>query len=183
MAALAGFKAPASEDSSVVEEASSLALALPAAGRRSGTVLSLRDLSEIKTLKKPPPPIRMLMEICCLLFHIKPLKQLDEKSSKRSILDYWEPARRYLLSDPFFPAKLRMYEASHISHTQRTKIRRYFRDPEFSAERVRNCSKAAFELYDWVRDLVEQSAPRPSEQPAVESPAVHRQCSDDVETR
>merc|ERR1711964_85049 len=133
----------------------------------------------------------MLMEICCLLFHIKPVKQMDEKSANRCILDYWEPARRYLLSDPFFPAKLRMYEAAHISHTQRNKIRRYFRDPEFSAERVRNCSKAAFELYDWVRDLVERGAPpRPSEQlaidesPAPPSAAVHRQCSDGLgETR
>jgi len=135
-------------------------------GQRRYVALSLRDVSEIKCLKKPPPPIRMLMEICCLLFHIKPVKQPDEKNSKRYIYDYWEPARRYLLSDPFFPAKLRMYEAEHVSNAQRVKIRRYFQDPEFSAERVRNCSKPAFELYDWVRSLIDPDPmpPRPADE-------------------
>jgi len=163
------------EDSSI-DEASHLALVLPNPARRSSNVLSLRDLSEIKTLKKPPPPIRMLMEICCLLFHIKPVKQVDDKSSKRSTLDYWEPARRYLLSDPFFLSKLRMYEASTIGQTQRNKIRRYFRDPEFSAERVRNCSKAAFELYIWVQELIGLGVPRSSESLADDS--MNRQTSE-----
>lgn len=161
---------------------------MPSAIRRSGNVLSLRDLSEIKTLKKPPPPIRMLMEICCLLFDIKPVKQLDVETSKRNI-DYWEPAKRYLLSDPFFPAKLRMYEAAQISSSQCARIRRYFQDPEFSAERVRNCSKAAFELFDWIRCLVNSPASRPmqpgDEEDAVPPPSrVQRQHSDSLtETR
>lgn len=123
----------------------------PAARGPARTIaLSLRDLSEIKALKKPPPPIRMLMEVCCLLFHIQPVKQQDERNAKRIRLDYWEPARRYLLSDPFFLSKLRMYEADDISSVQRTKIKKYFQDPEFTSERVRNCSKAAYELYEWV---------------------------------
>lgn len=165
------------------------ALCLPSPCRRSGNVLSVRDLSEIKTLKKPPPPIRMLMEICCLLFHIKPEKQMDSISAKRCV-DYWEPARRYLLSDPFFPAKLRAYEASKISTSQCARIRRYFQDPEFSAERVRNCSKAAFELYDWVRCLVDEPAQTVSAKTAGGEDATHssakvyRQHSDNLtETR
>merc|ERR1719305_598275 len=106
----------------------------------------------------------MLMEVCCLLFHIQPVKIPDERNAKSLYkLDYWEPARRYLLSDPFFLSKLRMYEASTIGQTQRNKIRRYFRDPEFSAERVRNCSKAAFELYMWVQELIGLGVPRSSE--------------------
>jgi len=116
--------------------------------------ISMRDLSEIKALKKPPPPVRMLMEVCCLLFHIQPVRQPDERNAKKHKLDYWEPARRYLLSDPFFLSKLRGYEADDISNVQRAKIKKYFQDPEFAAERVRNCSKAAHELYEWVRQLV-----------------------------
>jgi len=115
----------------------------------------LRDLSEIKTLKKPPPPIRMLMEVCCVLFDIQPVKQADERTSRRWSWDYWEPARRYLLSDPFFLSKLREYDVDSISTAQRAKIRRYFGDPEFTAERVRTCSKAGHELYEWLRLIVE----------------------------
>merc|ERR1719401_928451 len=124
-------------------------------GSQNPIEVSTRDLSEIKALKKPPPPIRMLMEVCCLLFHIQPVKQADERNAKKHKLDYWEPARRYLLSDPFFLSKLRMYEADEISSTQRAKIRKYFQDPEFTAERVKNCSKAAHELYEWVSRLVQ----------------------------
>merc|ERR1712129_549899 len=178
---LSGDTTPRQADDCGAEVDEAPSLGVPSDRRRAGNVLSIRDLSEIKALKTPPPPIRMLMEICCLLFHIKPVTKLDGESSKRCI-DYWEPARRYLLSDPFFPAKLRTYEASEISSPLRTRIRRYFKDPEFTAERVRNFSKAAFELHDWVRCLVEQPPREVDMMPP--SSKVHRLCSDGLtETR
>merc|ERR1712232_342119 len=114
--------------------------------------LTLRDISELRTLKRPPPPLRMLMEICCILFEISPVKQADSNDSSNFSYDYWEPARRVLLSDPFFPSKLRLYDADarRISASQRATIRRYLRDPEFTEDRVRTCSKAAHELYKWM---------------------------------
>merc|ERR1712113_614489 len=99
-----------------------------------------------------------LMEVCCLLFNIAPMKQADEIGLKRCI-DYWEPARRYLLSDPFFLSKLRDFDASRLSPSQRAKIMHYFRDPEFTSDRVRNCSKAAYELYEWVRAIADEPNP------------------------
>ncbi|CAE7435446.1 DNAH7, partial [Symbiodinium pilosum] len=121
--------------------------------------LSLRDLSEIKALKKPPPPIRMLMEVCCLLFHIQPVKHLDEQCVHHRLrTDYWEPARRYLLSDPFLLSKLRSH-GKDVGPSQRAKIKKYFKDPEFSAERMLKCSRAAFELYSCVSRLMEVDEP------------------------
>lgn len=125
----------------------------PSAASGAAAALSLRDLSEIKALKKPPPPVRMLMEVCCLLFHIQPVRQADDRAAKRWRLDYWEPARRYLLSDPFFVSKLKLYD-QEIKPAERAKLNRYFQDPDFTAERVRSCSKAAAELYDWVLQVV-----------------------------
>merc|ERR1719377_140188 len=116
------------------------------------------------------------MEVCCVLFHIQPMRQPDEKNSKYK-LDYWEPARRYLLSDPFFLSKLRMYEAEDVSHVQRVKIKRYFQDPEFAADRVRNCSKAAHELYEWVRQLVQPGAEVPLSGSTVNNQSPPRQTS------
>jgi len=117
--------------------------------------LSLRDLSEIKALKKPPPPIRMLMEVCCLLFHIQPVKHLDEQCVHHRLrTDYWEPARRYLLSDPFLLSKLRSH-GKDVAPAQRAKIKKYFKDPDFSAERMLKCSRAAFELYSCVLRLMD----------------------------
>jgi len=127
-----------------------------ASGAQRSIHLTQRDLSEIKALKKPPPPIRLLMEVCCLIFNIQPVKLVDERSAQgRLRCDYWEPARRYLLSDPFFLQKLRTYNNT-LSIAQRAKIRRYFKDPEFTADRVRTSSKAAFELYGWVDKLMQE---------------------------
>lgn len=123
----------------------------------AGGGLSMRDLSEIKALKKPPPPVRMLMEVCCLLFQIEPVKTFDERARKR--IDYWEPARRYLLSDPFLLSKLRSKQ--DLEPAQRAKIQKYFKDPNFTSERVLKCSKAAYELYACVSSLAK--GPRESE--------------------
>ncbi|CAJ1370841.1 unnamed protein product [Effrenium voratum] len=127
--------------------------------------ISQRDLSELKALKKPPVPVRMLMEICCMLFGIPPEKHLNN-GAKKFIYDYWEPARRFLLSDSFFLPKIRALTPSQVSAAQRARIRRYFQVPDFTAERVRNCSKAALELYCWVRSLVTCKSPASDEQKA-----------------
>eukprot|EP00927_Polykrikos_kofoidii_P036756 TRINITY_DN31024_c0_g1_i1.p1 TRINITY_DN31024_c0_g1~~TRINITY_DN31024_c0_g1_i1.p1 ORF type:complete len:866 (+),score=141.67 TRINITY_DN31024_c0_g1_i1:157-2754(+) len=142
----------------------------PKKDRRKSTLgaMSLRDLSEIKALKRPPTPVRVLMEVCCLLFSIQPERKQDEKNCKKWSLDYWETARRSLLSDPFFPSKLRLYDPSQLSPALQAKIKRYFLDPEFTGERVRACSKAAFELYNWVRILIEQDPAR--KQSSVDQP-------------
>eukprot|EP00929_Paragymnodinium_shiwhaense_P089203 TRINITY_DN49397_c0_g2_i1.p1 TRINITY_DN49397_c0_g2~~TRINITY_DN49397_c0_g2_i1.p1 ORF type:complete len:955 (+),score=261.96 TRINITY_DN49397_c0_g2_i1:207-3071(+) len=124
--------------------------------RQRGTgTLNLRDLSEIKALKKPPTPVRMLMEVCCLLFHIQPVRQADERCVKRWRMDYWEPARRYLLSDSFFLSKLRNYD-EELTPAQLSKISKYFQDPEFTEDRVQQCSRAAHELYCWIWLLMQK---------------------------
>jgi len=126
--------------------------------------LSVRDLSEIKALKRPPPPLRMLMEVCCILFGITPTKQVgaSPRTPRSSQLDYWEPARRHLLSDPFLPAKLREFDASRLTAAQRARVVRCLAEPEFTADRVMNCSKAAAELYFWVRTVAERPGFAPS---------------------
>jgi len=154
--------------------------------------LSMRDLSEIKALKRPPPPLRMLLEVLCLMFGIPPTKTgsaltpaaLAENRNKGSPsprtsarkrgstsaagdgLDYWEPARRYLLSDPFLPSKLRDYDPDQLSQAQRLKILRYLLEPDFTADRVKNCSKAAGELYNWVRSMTNRPGFAPSAPPS-----------------
>jgi len=134
----------------------SAAAALP--GVAVSVNLSVRDLFEMKALKRPPPSLRALMEACCILFGIPPAKQVgtSPRTPKSSQLDYWAPARRHLLSDPFLPAKLRDFDASRLTATQRARVLRCMAEPEFSADRVMKCSKAAAELYSWVRTLAER---------------------------
>ena len=70
-------------------------------------------------------------------------------ASRRFQQDYWEPARRFLLSDSFFVAKLRALSPSEVSEPQKKRIRRYLKSPELARERVSNCSRAAVELLSW----------------------------------
>lgn len=152
-------RSPSAQSLSTMSVADSPAKAAAAASQASRG-LALRDLSEIRALKRPPSPVRRLMEVCCLLFQIEPRRQADERNPKIWRDDYWEPARRILLSDPFFPSKLRSFDAGTLSQSQRDKIGRYFGDSNFNAERVRSCSKAAYELFEWVRVVIEHDPPR-----------------------
>ena len=68
-------------------------------------MISSRDLSEIKALKTPPEPIRILMEVLCLLLDITPVKKQDKMNSRWS-LDYWEPARKHIFCDPMISMKV-----------------------------------------------------------------------------
>eukprot|EP00397_Hematodinium_sp_SG-2012_P019307 GEMP01019830.1.p1 GENE.GEMP01019830.1~~GEMP01019830.1.p1 ORF type:complete len:593 (+),score=134.84 GEMP01019830.1:36-1781(+) len=123
--------------------------------------ITLRDLSEIKALKRPPESIRLLMEVCCLLMNVDPDRKRDGTTPGKFVNDYWEPARRVILSDPFFLSKLRLVDPDEISKDVWSKIRDYFDHRAFTAERVRKCSKPAASLFDWIKGLCVESRTPP----------------------
>jgi len=120
-------------------------------------LVSLRDLSEIKALKTPPEPIRLLMEVVCLLLGIPPKKKIE---NGRSVSDYWEPARKQVLSNPNVQMKLRQVnEGSQLvdSRVLNTIHDDYLQNPNFSEEKVANCCARATGLYRFVQEIVERS--------------------------
>jgi dynein heavy chain len=70
--------------------------------------LTKNDISEVKGMKSPPPPVRLVMEAVCVLKGLKPTKVKDP-SSGRFVLDYWETSKK-MLSDIGFLESLKAYD-------------------------------------------------------------------------
>eukprot|EP00392_Amoebophrya_sp_AT5.2_P007832 g7851.t1 len=115
--------------------------------------VSLRDLSEIKALKKPPEPIQLLFKACCLYLGIEPNKKFDKH--KKWVYDYWEPARKSILSDTHFMHKLRIANpGAEVLNEIREMLEQ---EREFSEERVGMCCRAARPLFGFMRERVSMS--------------------------
>ena len=70
--------------------------------------LTKNDISEVKGMKSPPPPVRLVMEAVCVLKGLKPTKVKDP-SSGRFVQDYWETSKK-MLSDIGFLESLKAYD-------------------------------------------------------------------------
>mmetsp|Transcript_16966 Transcript_16966/g.37372 ORF Transcript_16966/g.37372 Transcript_16966/m.37372 type:complete len:456 (-) Transcript_16966:12-1379(-) len=117
-----------------------------ARGRRIG----VRELAEIKKIPNPPPSVRLVLEVVCVIFGVKPGKA---RGSAPGDFDYWEPAKKYLIADPFFLTKLNNFEGLTPSLWRR--VSKYFENPLFQGERVKAASRGAFALYSWILEVAE----------------------------
>lgn len=68
--------------------------------------------------------------------------------------DYWEPAKRELLSDTKFLETLQAYDKDNVSPAIVEKIMPIYQNPDFEASRIAKASKAAESLCKWVRAMV-----------------------------
>ena len=91
-----------------------------------------------------------------MLLKIKPLKTRNPDHGRTTAVDYWEPARKKILSDPHFLYKIRdldnLAKSSVLLNVQLLeKIEHgYLTNPIFSRQKVTNCCLAAAGLYDWL---------------------------------
>jgi len=115
--------------------------------------VEFRHLCEIKGLGNPPTPVRLLMQVMCILFSIPPARKRDDQN--RPYEDYWEVAKKKLLADPYFCTKLQHFPRP-LSDELRAKIEPYLSDPEFSQDRLQRVNLASAHLGAWVRNLVAQ---------------------------
>jgi dynein heavy chain len=113
--------------------------------------VEFRDIKEIKALADPPAPVKLVMKVMCILFGVAPTRKRDERN--RPYDDYWEPAKKKLLADPYFCTKLHHFPRPLAAET-RSKLAPYLEDPEMSQERLCRCNMAAAQLHAWITDLV-----------------------------
>jgi len=110
--------------------------------------LTKGDIGEVKAMVKPPDGVKLVMEALCLMFDIKPTR------SKEGDLDYWEPSKKELLTDPYFLRSLVEYDKNNIPAAVIVKLQLFIKNPEFTPERVKKASKAASGICVWVRAMV-----------------------------
>ena len=63
----------------------------------------------VKSMKSPPPGVRLVMEAVCILKGLKPDRVPDPGGSGKKIEDFWGPSKR-LLGDMKFLQSLHEYD-------------------------------------------------------------------------
>ncbi|KAJ3105677.1 Dynein heavy chain 7, axonemal [Phlyctochytrium planicorne] len=133
-----------------------LAEAIPALESALAALDTLKsaDITVLKSMKSPPPGVKLVMEAVCIMKDIKPVKIPDPAGSGKKIEDYWGPSKT-LMSDMKFLDSLRAYDKDNISTNIMKQIRspKYIDNPEFDPEKIKNASSAAEGLCRWVRAM------------------------------
>lgn len=134
---------------------SQLAEALPALASAVAALDTLKqaDITVLKSMKSPPPGVKLVMEAVCIMKDVKPVKIPDPAGSGKKIEDYWGPSKN-ILSDMKFLESLKSYDKDNIPVAIMKQIRaKYMENPEFDPEKIKNASSAAEGLCRWVRAL------------------------------
>ncbi|KAJ3217583.1 Dynein heavy chain 7, axonemal [Dinochytrium kinnereticum] len=133
-----------------------LAEAIPALESALAALDTLKssDITVLKSMKSPPPAVKLVMEAVCIMKDMKPVKIPDPGGSGKKIEDYWGPSKT-LMSDMKFLDSLRAYDKDNIHPNIMKVIRsaKYIDNPEFDPDKIKNASSAAEGLCKWVRAM------------------------------
>ena len=129
-----------------------LALALPLldAANTALECLTPQEISELKAMRAPPKGVKLVCEALCIMKKIPPARVPDPKSSGAFILDWWEPSKKVVLSDPRLLRSLVEYEKDDVSPVIIKKIRAYLAMPDFELGKLRAVSSACHSIAQWI---------------------------------
>ena len=105
--------------------------------------LTFPDVSELKSLVKPPDTVRLVVEAVCIMLTVKPWKIKDPDGGTKKVPDYWEPAQKQLLNDTKFLDHLFAYDKDNIPQKIVDKVKPYTDNPDFDPDKVKKASVAA----------------------------------------
>lgn len=120
--------------------------------------LSKNDITEVKAMKSPPDGVKLVMEALCIMMNVKPIKTKDPNDASKKVNDYWEPAKKTLLSDPKLLNILIDYDKDNIDPKIVQKAQSYVENPDFDPEKIKKASRAAYGLCCWIRAMVQYDA-------------------------
>lgn len=71
------------------------------AAEKALQVLDENDITNLKSMQKPPDTVRMVMEAVCVLKKVQPEIKSDPKNPKEKIVNYWDNAKKMLSEKDF----------------------------------------------------------------------------------
>ncbi|KAL2642111.1 hypothetical protein R1flu_009698 [Riccia fluitans] len=151
----AAAKVKAEEANLIKEECEAdLAVAMPAlnAALAALDTLTKNDITEVKSMKHPPKPVKLVMEAVCILKEIPPRRIPDPKRPGSKMNDYWGPAQN-LLADTAFLLGLKSFDKDHIPDNVMKMVQPYLKLDDFDPQVVKKASKAAHGLCCWLRAM------------------------------
>jgi dynein heavy chain, axonemal len=129
--------------------------ALPAlaAAVKSLDALKKSDIDEVKALGKPPNGVRLTMEVCCLMFEVKPDIIKDPETGKK-VPDYFGTSKKTLLTDARgFMDQMIKYDKDNIKDSVIKKIAPFMEDPDFTPDAIKKASVACTAICMWAHAM------------------------------
>eukprot|EP00931_Biecheleriopsis_adriatica_P059471 TRINITY_DN3558_c0_g2_i1.p1 TRINITY_DN3558_c0_g2~~TRINITY_DN3558_c0_g2_i1.p1 ORF type:complete len:4446 (+),score=1220.06 TRINITY_DN3558_c0_g2_i1:273-13340(+) len=126
--------------------------AMPALQEALGALdtLSAKDIGEIKAMKNPPAPVKLVLHAVCIMKGIKGNRVKDE--SGKMVEDFWGPSVK-MVSESTFLSSLQSFDKDNIPPATIKKIQTFVPMDDFQPARVMTCSKAAWGICMWVRAM------------------------------
>ena len=119
--------------------------------------LSKLDLSELKTMRKPPKAIRLLMEAVCIVIKEEPTR-VKTKDGQSFTDDYWPTATgKRVLGNPKLLEILTKYGVNddQLDAEAMAKAEEVLQNPDFEYKNIARACLAAKGLYTWIMALRE----------------------------
>jgi len=101
--------------------------------------LKKTDLDELRSVKTPGKGVVLAMHAACLLFHKAPkiIKDPAGGPGAKKIKDFWEPAKKELLSNAKqFIVDMKEYDKDSIGDDVIDQLRPFMDDPNFEPDAV-----------------------------------------------
>lgn len=140
--------------SSIKEECEAgLAEAMPAlhAALKALDTLSSKDITEIKSMKSPPWPVKLVLTAVCIMFGLSAVREPGPDG--KMIQNYW-PTIVKMISDTKFLDSLRKYDKDNIPPKVVKEVDKLQQDDDFQVARLEKVSKAATGICMWSRAMI-----------------------------
>eukprot|EP01135_Chromosphaera_perkinsii_P003004 Nk52_evm26s232 gene=Nk52_evmTU26s232 len=128
--------------------------ALPAldAALQSLKSLNRNDVVEVRTMQRPPPGVKLVVEAVCIMKALKP-KRIDGPKPGTKVDDYWDTGKGLLTEPQKFLDSLFAYDKENIPEAVIQKIQPYIDSEDFQPTAIAKVSKACTSLCMWVRAM------------------------------
>ncbi|CAG5057893.1 unnamed protein product [Parnassius apollo] len=143
------------ETSAMAEDAQKdLDEAMPAlrAAEKALQELNRNDIVEVKSLKKPPAGVVLVIESLCVVFDIKPIKERGAKFGEK-VLNYFKPGTQMLADPTAFLDSLLKFDKETITEEMIKKLKRFIQNPNYEPAKIKKVSKACMSLCMWVHAM------------------------------
>jgi dynein heavy chain len=116
--------------------------------------LSSSDIVEIRAIAQPTASVLVVIKTLCMLYKIAP-KKIRGKTAKEGVtLDYWDNAKKQILT-PKLLKQCMNYEKDSMDPEIVKEISEVIQTDDYSDAKLKNASKAALGLGNWVKAMVQ----------------------------
>ena len=111
-----------------------------------------QDLDLIKSMQRPPMPIRLALEGVAIIYGEKPVPVQDPNDRTIVTLDYFLAGKK-MMNNPKFLKNLSKFDKNNMTQEIIDQLAPYMENPIFQPSVVRNASSAAEGLCKWIRAM------------------------------